>query len=296
MSKLWRFGFFTFGGLQFWCDRLVYHNWRIQENYWSKKCRLLDPHNIRRARGSYNDCFETLEKVKEIWELKRPSGHLVVLVHGLGRSCNMFNKMKKQLKNSGYNVVAISYPSTRYNLSEHVDNLENLLNNLDGIESISFVAHSLGNIIIRAAMAKRSKWRSNIKVKRFVQIAPPNNGSVLAEKVRNWGIVRAFYGDVLDDLIPEKVKELPTPDCEFGIIAGGNGTEKGMCPIFFKSDNDMIVKVEETRISGYSDFFVVDALHSFMPSYTNVIAATELFLSSGRFSKGKQIKKELNFL
>lgn len=292
MSQSWNFSFFTFGGLQLWGDKILYNGWRIQENYWSKRCRLLDPYNIRRARGSYNECLAALEDIKKIWELEKPSGHLVMLIHGLGRTCNSFNAMKKYLKEMEYNTVAISYPSTRLNVKHHAENLEFILDNLEGIDRISFVTHSLGGIIVRALLANDGKWKQNIIVEKLVQIAPPNNGSILATRLEKISFFRSLFGPALKDLCTEDTAAIPSPSCDFGIIAGGMNNEKGFNP-FIKGDNDLILKVEETRIQGFSDFFVVSMIHTFLPCFSTVIYATERFLSSGRFSKTRKPKKNI---
>ena len=52
----WNLSAPTFGGKQFWTDQFVYRNWRIQQNVYTKHCRLLDPSNFRRAWGSFNAC------------------------------------------------------------------------------------------------------------------------------------------------------------------------------------------------------------------------------------------------
>lgn len=298
MSQSWNFSFFTFGGLQLWCDRFVYNGWRIQENHWSKRCRLLDPFNIRRACGSYNECLDALEKAKKIWEMPSPSEHLILLIHGLGGTSNYFRVMQNHLRKAGFEAVAISYPSTRLDLQAHVANLIVLLNNLNGVNKVSFVTHGLGGLIVRELLAKKNSWQHKTKVERLVQIAPPNNGSMLAVKLNQYAFFRILLGPCLKNLTPEAVTEIPLPSCEFGIIAGGRNNEKGFCPFFFQSDNDLIIKVEETRIQGFTDFWVVNIIHSFLGRSVNVITSIEHFLNTGRFNKVKKVKKDLtsNFI
>ena len=49
-------GFYTMGGGHFWEDVFFYQKWRIQRNYISKKCRLLDNWDISRFEGSFEEC------------------------------------------------------------------------------------------------------------------------------------------------------------------------------------------------------------------------------------------------
>ena len=65
------FDFFTFGGGQFWEDVFYYQKWRIQRNYESKQYRLLDSWDIKRHKGSFEDCRKAFLKLIEAYELPR---------------------------------------------------------------------------------------------------------------------------------------------------------------------------------------------------------------------------------
>ena len=77
------FPFFTCGGLFYWVDRYSYAGWRIQESIWTRRCRLLDPFNIRRGSGSLEACFDSLHYFLNAWEIDRPKKKAVVFIHGL---------------------------------------------------------------------------------------------------------------------------------------------------------------------------------------------------------------------
>ena len=57
-----KFNFFTFGGSVFWEDVFFYQKWRIQRNCCTKKYRLLDSWDIRRASGTFEDCQKAFIK------------------------------------------------------------------------------------------------------------------------------------------------------------------------------------------------------------------------------------------
>ena len=58
--------------------------------------------------------------------------------------------MAKFLQEKGkYTILTMSYPSTMADVEEHAKGLARVLHNLDGIEEIDFVAHSLGNLVVR---------------------------------------------------------------------------------------------------------------------------------------------------
>ena len=90
MRKKMAFCFFTMGGKQFWEDFLFYQKWRIQRHWRTKKYRLLDKWDICRATGTFEECRTSLVKMIEAYEIKRQSGKLVILIHGLGESKNVF--------------------------------------------------------------------------------------------------------------------------------------------------------------------------------------------------------------
>lgn len=278
--------FYTFGGAQCWTDLYIYSGWRLQQNIWSKKCRILDPFDIRRAEGTKKQCHQTLLKFIETWEVPAESQNLIILIHGLGRTKRSFKKMQSCLTKLGHKSIAINYPSTRLNINTHTKNLEELLNNLDGVKTVSFVTHSLGGIILRKVLAKKGAWKDRISIGQVVMIAPPNQGSQTAAFLKNILPIRLLMGSCLSELTPAKAKNTPKMNTQFGIIAGGRGTHKGYSP-FLNGDNDGLVTVEETRLKGSSDFLHVNAIHTFILNNEIVIGAVERFIDKGSFARKK---------
>ena len=56
-------------------------------------------------------------------------------------------------KKGNFHVINFGYPSTVGDIGEHAKSLTSVLRHLDGVEKIDFVAHSMGNIVIRMALA-----------------------------------------------------------------------------------------------------------------------------------------------
>ena len=92
-----RFSFFTLGGSQFWEDIFYYQKWRIQRNFETKRCRLLDNWDILRHSGSYESCKKAFVKYVEIYELTKQRGHLVLMIHGLFDSKNIFKPLWRKI-------------------------------------------------------------------------------------------------------------------------------------------------------------------------------------------------------
>jgi hypothetical protein len=275
----------TLGGKQLWADREVLAGWRVQENVITGHCRLLDPANVRKAWGAFESCRTALEAERVRRGLRPRSDRLVVVLHGLGRSRDSLAGMTRALEAAGFEVAAVEYPSTRRDLREHALQVRGILDAVEDIRTVSFVTHSLGGIVVRDLLSLDGAWKERIRVGRVVMIAPPSRGSVVAEVVNDWLPVRIVLGQVVGELTPPEVGRIPPPPCEFGIVAGGTGTGKGMNPLL-DGDNDGLVTVESTRLDGAADFLLLDASHTFIMAKRECIEATLRFLGTGRFAAG----------
>jgi hypothetical protein len=79
-----------------------------------------------------------------------------------------------------------------------------------------------------------------------------------------------------DGVIPQ----LPIPDFEFAIIAGGRGGG-GYNPLI-DGDDDLVVTVASTFLPGAADWMTVHAVHTLLATNPAVIDATVRFLQCGR--------------
>lgn len=280
----------TLGGKQFWTDEVIFHEWRIQRSTITDNFRLIDENDVRRAWGSFTECREKLEEIKRDKKLEPMRGRVVILLHGLGRTRSSTRHMAKYLTEQGHlTVLQFGYASTRGDVADHAKSLARVVENLDGVEEIDFVAHSLGNLVIRHflgdELARTEGRRADPRIKRIVMLAPPNNGAKLAQLLADNKLFKSIAGPPGAELGPhwaELEKHLATPTCEFGIIAGGRGEEHGHNPLL-QADDDWIVAVPETKLPGAADFLVVPALHAFMMDEPKVQEATLSFLLHGYF-------------
>ncbi len=277
----------TLGGTQFWSDVLVYHQWRIQQNTTFGQYRLLDDKNVRRVGGSYQRCHNEFERLKDKLELPPPQGKAVVVLHGLGRTRDAMDKLCHYLTDEGgYTVINVTYASTRQSIGEHAANLARIINRLDQVEEINFVAHSMGNLVIRHYLGDQTdpaaQKQPDHRIKRIVMLGPPNQGSRLADLLQENYLFRLFCGVSGQELSSgwEKLSAgLATPTCEFAIIAGGRG-KSGRNPLLH-GDDDLIVSVAETRLAGAADFATLSVLHTFLMDDPTVHEYTLRFLQHG---------------
>jgi hypothetical protein len=116
-------------------------------------------------------------------------------------------------------------------------------------------------------------------------LGPPNNGALIAKRLHGTGIfgfVTGRSGEALGGNWDQLVGNLATPECEFGILAGGTGDDRGHNPLL-PGDDDLVVRVEETKLRGARDFMLVPFRHSQMLSEPQVQAAVLRFLQLGQF-------------
>ncbi len=272
----------TMGGTQLWRDSHVFAGWRIQENVLTGHFRLLDTEDIRRAWGSYTQCKERLDDLKRLEGIQPLSKHLVLLVHGILRSTGTFTALEKALIESGFDAVAIGYPSSRGTIEEHAEGLTRLLDRQEGTETVSFVTHSMGGLVVRHLLNRDGEWKRRIKVHRIVLIAPPNRGSAIARVLKDIPAYRVIYGEAGQQLTPAEVSRAPGLEHPFAIIAGGKGDGRGFNPLL-PGDDDGIVGLAETRLDGAADFLVVPEIHALISNHPKTIRATINFLKRGRF-------------
>lgn len=273
----------TMGGRLFWGDVYFFHEWKIQQNVFTKHYRLLNGNDVRKASGTYGECLDTLLEIRKQQKLEPMKGKAVILVHGIIRSSKSFDKMRKRLVKEGYQVFGFNYPSTRVPITDASKYLERVLTTFEGVEEIDFVVHSMGGLVVRCYLMNCEK--PDPRIKRMVMLGVPNQGAGIADKVQNWPLFKMLYGPAGQQLVTDSeglISKLPVPEFEFGIVAGARGTEKGFNPLI-PGDDDGTVELEHTKLPGAADFMTVSALHSFLMGHPDVINSTMRFLEEGRF-------------
>jgi len=273
----------TFGGAQLWADVAWSEGWRVQRHVWTRHHRLLDACNVRRGWGGESYCLSLLDANRRIEEdtERRDGAHLVVLLHGLGRTRYSLRALHRELEQQGYRVLSLSYPSTRASLDEHAESVGRVLDRLRGVERVSFVTHSLGGRVVRRVLERDDAWMQRIEPGRVVQIAPPNGGSWLAAQLLDVPLVEYVLGPSLLEVA--QACTLPPPDgVEFGVLAGTRGTPSGWNPLLFE-DDDGVVALSETCLEFPHEHMVVRGFHTVLMNDEEVLGATSRFLAAGTF-------------
>ncbi len=280
----------TLGGRQFWTDHLVHHDWRIQQHILTGHYRLLDQRDQRRAAGSFEACRSTFYSLQRELQLPPLGDRVVIVLHGLGRSRQSMTGIVNYLrKNTDYTVLNVSYASTRGRIGRHAKGLALVVEHLPAqVRQVDFVAHSMGNLVIRHYFAdlaiERLRPQQSGRIGRTVMLAPPNQGASLAERFETNPVFRFFWGTSGGEIADWETlaPRLAIPPGEFGILAGARGDAAGRNPLI-RGDDDFVLAVSETRLGGASDFLALPALHAVIMDSAQVQRATLRFLRHGYF-------------
>jgi hypothetical protein len=211
----------------------------------------------------------------------------VVLLHGLARSSLAMNKMQSKLRDAGFATVNVDYPSRQHTVEELAPMAVNkgleMCRAIEGVTTIHFVTHSLGGILVRHYLAENEIP----ELGRVVMFAPPNQGSIAADDLRNvpgFDWVHGPVGRQLgkgDESVPLKLGPV---DFELGVIAGTRSIDPITSAVLPNPD-DGRVSVEDTKVEGMTDHVVVSHSHTFMIRMRKPIELTIRFLKTGSFDE-----------
>jgi triacylglycerol lipase len=199
------------------------------------------------------------------------SRELVVLVHGMARSPVSMMPLAWALKREGYEVMNWGYSSTCCTIAEIGQQLSAALADRDtaSFDRIHFVGHSLGTVVIRWLLTQPNNFP---KAGNVVMLAPPNQGSNLADRSQRWSWMLKPLPE-LKTVASSTARTLGVPrDVKIGVIAG---------------EFDGKVSVEETHIEGEAAHVVVPAHHSFLMLRKDVRELTLDFLRNSSFNGGQ---------
>ncbi|THB64868.1 MAG: alpha/beta hydrolase [Gammaproteobacteria bacterium] len=214
----------------------------------------------------------------------------VILLHGLGRTEKSMNKMGAALKEEDFRVVNYYYPSRKYKIEILADKfIPDALQKCGDADNINFVTHSLGGILLR--QYQENHVIENIK--RTVMLGPPNNGSQVIDKLRDFpgfGLIVGKAGLQLGTTDHDLPPRLGSAKNEVGIIAGDRSVNL-ILSLFLPNPDDGKVSVQNTKLVGMKDHLVVSVSHPFLMRDSDVIHQVIHFINHGEFEK-KALQKD----
>lgn len=208
----------------------------------------------------------------------------VVLLHGLARTHRSMEKMESALKEDGYEVWNISYPSrsnTIENLSVSIHSL--ISSNAASADRLHFVTHSMGGILVRYM----HETQPFTNMGRVVMLSPPSQGSEVVDALHDlppfhW--INGPAGDQLGTSSSNLAASLAPVRFDLGIITGDRSVNWILSAIIPGRD-DGKVAVERAKCPGMKDFRVIHATHPFIMKNRTAITLTRRFLKTGSFSE-----------
>ncbi len=210
----------------------------------------------------------------------------VILLHGLTRTARSMHPMKKALTEAGYRVYALDYPSTTKTVealaAEHLAPLIARCQ-LEAPERIHFVAHSLGNIVLREYFVSNALPNAG----RLVMLGPPNQGSEVVDKLGSFAAydwINGPAGQQMGTDTQSKSVTLPPPPLEYGVIAGTRSIN-WILSCLIPGPDDGKVAVSRAKIKGMRDFIALPVSHPFIMRDPDAIRYTLHFLRHGRFQE-----------
>ena len=271
-----------------WSDERVVGDWRLQRRAGAEhaEARILDPADQVVEASSLQACQARFKRFEQTGQIPPVTGEAVFVLHGLGESRQAMQPLVKHLQ-AGLDatVMTFGYASPRAGLAAHAGSLAQVLAGLPQVTGVSFVGHSMGNLVVRRWLGM-AKPNDTSRIRRMVMLGPPNQGSDLARLAAGNSLLASLAAGSGRELVlhwDTIARQLQTPQFEYGIIAGGKGDDRGYT-VLLEGDDDAVVRVAETKLDGADDFLVLPVRHSRMMRHPDVQAATLRFLREGRFA------------
>lgn len=192
---------------------------------------------------------------------------LTLLIHGFGLHRSLMWPLARRLERLGHTTRIWDYCSLIGALEQHARRLRTYLDDLaHDVRPIHLVAHSMGSLIVRLALADGPQPALG----RVVLLAPPSAGSPVAR----------MFGPLLHPFCPIIDQMSDSPDSSVHKIAALAGVEFGIIAARF----DPLVPHANTELAGRADFLTLAASHTSLLFQASVAHQIDAFLSTGHFA------------
>lgn len=210
----------------------------------------------------------------------------VVILHGIARTSSSMREVARAFRSAGYDDVNIGYNSTRDVLAKIVADTYRRIRHFsdDEDEVTHFVCYSLGCLVTRGLITQHRPKNLG----RVVMLGPPNQGSEMADYLKNHSISSWIFGPNLPQLGTDNRQMLEkligtSADYELGIIAGRDSIDP-IASAVLPDPNDGRVPVSRTKLDGMKEHIVMDANHTTLIMNDAVIAQALAFIQTGHFT------------
>ena len=210
----------------------------------------------------------------------------VVLLHGISRTALSFRKMQLALERAGFTTLNLDYLSRGKALEALAEDIHPAIQRFaDSIDtSVHFVGHSMGGLLARVYIARHRPKHLG----RVVMLGTPNGGSEIADRLKNFGAFRAFFGPAGQQLGTQRSAVddamLPPIDYSVGVIAGNRSIDP-VAGTMLPKPHDGRVSVANTRLDGMADHIIVETSHPWLVRNGLAIEQTITFVRDGQFCR-----------
>ncbi len=207
-------------------------------------------------------------------------GEYLVCMHGIMGSKFQLYYMAKNLKKEGWDVVNWGYPSRADRIEEHAEKLVKELKKLSKKKPnkpISFIAHSMGGLVLRSAI-NHPDCPIEAKKGKIVLMATPNQGSSFARYLAKFSFFKKILQDKSGQQLMthknfEHLGQFPHKKTNILVIAGS----KNWNPVI-SEESDGTVTIEETYLSTPHIHKIIKKDHSSLLFSKRAYRITKKFL------------------
>lgn len=239
--------------------------------------RLLGPRGKLIAIGTHQSIMERwceLTRLDSEQQLDNPKP-IVLILHGLGRTRRSMTPLLTALQTRLPNIEMqqFAYASMINRIDDHAQALAQYIAWSLGSRPVIFVAHSLGNIVLRrmfriaqeqSAQLLPTSPALELNARGHAMLGPPNQGSLIAKRFNlmpgvSWIMGPSFLevGTHWNTLS----NTLALPPCPTAILAGDVPSLRKAHPLL-PAPNDGLVLVDEARLSPDQEIEIYPILHS----------------------------------
>ena len=203
----------------------------------------------------------------------------IILLHGLHMHSWVMKPLAYLLEQEGFEVALFDYCSVLHSMNRHVEDLARWIDENHADETLHFVGHSLGGLVLRNFAAAYPDKVSG----RIVTMGTPHQGSRAAQRVLNLGLQKPVLGGSYKGALDGSMPELPV-GIELGSIAGNKPYGLGRV-LGLHGAHDGTVLVSETHCPNMRDHVVLPVSHSGMLFNRKTAEQVVAFLHDGYFKK-----------
>ena len=206
----------------------------------------------------------------------------VVLVHGVWSNGVDLWRLRFLLKRAGYDCHIFNYHVWQAPPERLAEKLFDKIRDIDA-DVVHYLGHSFGGIILLHLFHKHPFAAKGKRDGRIVLLGSPVNGSVVGKRLSRTAATRWVLGHSIDSggLFGDVPEWKGWQD--IGVIAGTMPFGIGLLAGGPELPHDGTVSLEETRLTGATDFIALPVSHSGMLMSTEVAGNVITFLRSGRF-------------